>query len=260
MARLCMALADDPLGRRLAWALFAALAALLFGFAIAELLVFLFSRSPDDLVAVRAVRDFIGLNRDRSFGECVCYCAVALGAGMFFVAYWRHRRRILLVLGLLMLFILVDDSMQYHERFGGFLVRAFDLGALPFLRAQDGGEVLAWSLAGAGFAALVVWAWRGRRAGDAGILRAILLAFLLLGLGGVGFDLLAIAAGADSELLGGLFIILEEAGEFFGLGAMVVIALAVLRHGEGYFALCAQDVQEVPPHKPQRGGLVPRRP
>lgn len=240
MARLVALAAGDPVTRGLAGAIFAALGFVILAFAGADLVVFLFSQTPDDLVAVRGFRDVIGLDRDGSFGETVCFTVEFFGAAMFLAAYARHRGRLLFVLGVVMVFILADDSLQYHERLGAFLVRSFDLGALPFVRAQDSGEILAWALAGAIFVLLLVWSLGRRRAGDGGILLAVFWAFALLVGGGIGLDMLCIALPEEAEFLRGVIMILEEAGEFFGVGALAATAFAVQRHGETYFTECAQ--------------------
>ncbi|MCW9042989.1 MAG: hypothetical protein OQK05_06565 [Pseudopelagicola sp.] len=235
-ARLRALRQKDPVTRRIALVIWIMVGVVFLGFSGAELLLYLFSDGPETLVDVRRFRDFIGLTRDRSFAEWVNYAVAFLAAVMFFWAYMRCRAPILCVLGLLMVFILADDALQYHEVFGGYLVERFALGALPGTRPQDTGELLAWGMAGAVFAVLIGWSSRQRNKGDSGVFWAAFLPFALLAFAGIVLDIGLFAVPGRYEFVRGVVTILEEGGEMIAVALLAVTATGLARTGAGYYA------------------------
>lgn len=236
-ARIGALASADPVVRRVSQGLIAIVGSLLLGFSVAELMLFLVSDGPQTAVGIRAFRDFIGLTRDGSFSEWVNYAMIAFAAAMFLAAYGRVLARALLFLGLLMLFIGIDDSLQYHEHFGGYLVARFDMGALPGLRAQDSGELVAWGLAGLFFAGLLLRCLTKRQPGDGGVLLAAAVPFGVLIVSGIGLDMATVAVPGRFEFLEGVLGIAEDGGEMIAVALMARLGITLARNAEAYYGV-----------------------
>ena len=236
-ARLEAIAAGDPVTRRCSLGVAIVVLSVIAGFAGAELVLFLFSDGPETAVTVRAVRDFIGLTKEGTAAEWVNYAMIALAAAAFFAAYGRVAARALLFLGLLMLFIGIDDSLQYHESFGAWLVVQFGLGALPGLRVQDSGELVAWGLAGLFFAALLLRCLIKRRPGDSGVLLAAAVPFGVLIVAGIGLDMATVAVPGRFEFLEGVLGIAEDGGEMIAVALMARLGITLARNAEAYYGV-----------------------
>jgi len=176
----------------------------------------------------------IGVSRDGSWAEIVNY-AMAIGAALlFFLASVRCGSRPLLFLCLLMAFICFDDAAEYHEAVGRFLRANFTLPALPGLRRQDTGELLAWTMAAMVLAIPLCFSLWHRRAGDLGLLALMSAPFAMLVVFAVFVDL-ANAALQDSLKL--TTDVIEDGGEMLSIACIVAIAVFMARHGKRYYAL-----------------------
>ena len=127
-------------------------------------------------------------------------------------------------------FALVDDALQLHEGFGGWIAAALDLQPLLGLRARDPGELLVWTLAGipllgAAVAAIVGSPEEDRRNG------ILLLAGLaVLASFAVGADMAHVALKSAFRGANDLLTLIEDGGEQITLS--LICGLAILIHRE----------------------------
>jgi hypothetical protein len=130
----------------------------------------------------------------------------------------EHRSAWLAFLACVFGFAFFDDAFAYHETMGGVIVKAFGLPLVGGLRAQDLGEIIAWSIAAAALAVPGLSAWRRCPQVDG---KAVVLFGLLAGLVffAVAVDMLHVLAG--SLFLGNLVGLVEDGGE------MLIVALAL---------------------------------
>ena len=114
------------------------------------------------------------LSRDRSLAEVFGYALSGTAAAWLLAAWWRTGVTMFLAFALLFAFALIDDATSYHERFARHvLVPLLDPPAVPGMRRQDTGELMAWALAGIVLAVPFVLALRQRAAGRFGVLAAL---------------------------------------------------------------------------------------
>ncbi|WP_111430100.1 hypothetical protein [Rhodobacteraceae bacterium DSL-40] len=183
------------------------------------------------------VRELLFLAREESLGEQYSRSLSFVSSLAFLIGALTQRSPALFALSVLFAFIWLDDSMQYHERVGTLLSRAFALPSVFGLRSQDSGEILAWLLALIGMTPLFGWAWLRRRAGEAGILAAVVLCFLLLVIFGVVVDMLDVLAPSGSEFL---MTNIEDGGEIVVLALVTVIAIGLTICAQAYLEAAAQ--------------------
>lgn len=173
----------------------------------------------------------IALNRDGGFAEIVGYAASAISVLCFGRVYLRRGGRVSLFLMTLMMYIGVDDAFKYHERFGAFLVEGLNLGAVGGLRAQDTGEIAAWSIAALTLACIIVWSRRRIQPGDQGVAMLVGLLFVALVLCGVVLDMLHIVLPGQ---IGFVIGVLEDGGELMCLVAIACTAFGFARNYDQY--------------------------
>ena len=65
-------------------------------------------------------------------------------AALFLASFVLTRRQFFLFFAILYLVIFLDDYLQIHERFGGFLINNFELITIFNLQEQEVGELQVW--------------------------------------------------------------------------------------------------------------------
>jgi len=165
----------------------------------------------------------LSLEADNSYPELFQYLKFFWLALLLTLLAWRTRALGYLAWAALFLYLLLDDLLRLHEDGGAALAEAWQLPAVLGLRAKDLGE-LAVSAAAA-LVLLPAIALASYRGGAAlrGLSRRLALPLVLLGLAGVGLDLLATAlqlVGLPRLLLGTL----EDGGEMVIASLMLAAA------------------------------------
>lgn len=146
------------------------------------------------------------------------------------VAFVATRRAVYISWALVSLFLLADDSMQFHESVGMWLGERYAFAAPFGLRSYDVGELLFAGSAGLVMLVLVGGAvWRGteqcrRVSRDLGIL------IVALGLVGILLDVVHVVAYYGRSLLAQVLLVLEDGGEMIVMSAMTAYAFHVARH------------------------------
>lgn len=152
----------------------------------------------------------------------VVLCMVVLFRGTRAVVYigW----------GLVFTFLLLDDALQLHEHFGKWLASEYTLPVVFGLRPDDIGELLFASTVGASTILLIgLGFWRSDA--DARMFsRDMAILVLLLGVLGVGVDLLHVISYFNAPMLAQYLLIFEDGGEMLVVSGMVAYAVNVLNH------------------------------
>ena len=177
-----------------------------------------------------ANRDFFHPGRDGSLPEMFNYVQTAL-VSVFLILTWRLRGSwACLAWAALFAFVLLDDSLRYHETVGAWLAATLDLGAVAGLRAVDSGELLAWALAGAVLLPLVAAALLRTGGEERGFALLIGAAFAALVFCGVAVDMLHQFTGWRALTL------IEDGGEMLAIAAACILSFTWYREAR---AVCA---------------------
>jgi hypothetical protein len=114
---------------------------------------------------------------------------------------------------LLFAYVLLDDSLQIHERLGTWLAAGWSFELPGALRAKDLGELMVSAAVGLTLLPLLVWAyWGSGRSGRCHLLDVMSLFVMLAGFG-IGVDLLHMALLRDDGWGNLVFAMLEDGGE-----------------------------------------------
>lgn len=162
------------------------------------------------------------ITQDGGYAEQFQYAKlllIVLGLGLLAI---RHRSQIFLAWTGIFLYILLDDALELHERWGAVLDRGGHLPMIGSLRGQDLGEILIFASIGIIFLLSLVWSYRTERhqANRRTSIHLFVLLLLLAVFGAV-VDMahMAVSAIASPLWLQRIFTILEDGGE------MVVVSL-----------------------------------
>lgn len=200
--------------------------------------IYVIAAFSSDLPVSRYLFHEIGLSRDKSIAEIFSYGMSFMAAVLFFLAALENRSRILVLLACLMAFIWFDDAFSYHEGFGRILVSRYDWPAIPGLRQQDTGELVAWIIADLLFGILFLFAFMRRRLGDLGVLGLFSVGFALLVFCGVLIDFAHVAAGPP---LDGALDTLEDGGQMIAIACLAGLAIGISRCGKDYYQKLAVE-------------------
>lgn len=97
---------------------------------------------------------------DRGFAESTGYLFVLVAAGALIYAWrWSRRRSVFAALAAIFLAIVVDDSLEVHERGGHAISSSLGWEPLMGVRAQDLGELTVWALIAAPLGLIFCIAW-----------------------------------------------------------------------------------------------------
>ena len=161
------------------------------------------------------------LGTEGSVPEVFNYLKWALLAVLLAAASRRYADPLLAVFSGLFLLVLLDDSLQFHERAGGVLAGVLDAGDAV---TQAAGEIAYWLATAAIFVVLMVFGWR---ASTSRIRQAVLPLVVLFGgvvVCGAGFDLLH-ALSPPGSALSATFGIMEDGGEMAFASALLGYAV-----------------------------------
>ena len=172
----------------------------------------------------------IGL--EGSLAESFNHGMAFVAAFLLLLCYLQTRGRVFVFLTALYAYIWVDDSAQYHERVGEKLGEALQIPVMFGIGRQQYGEFLAWAFAGGVLFLLLLWAWRRRHPGDAGILLPFFLCFVLLVVCGVFADTLhGLLPGRFDTIMQ----VIEDGGEMVAVTLGAVLSLGVSRNLAAYY-------------------------
>lgn len=191
-------------------------------------LLFAYGAFPDSLFSVadpgerKALFSMLAIDRDRGYAELFGY--IQMGWIVLLLGGMMMKRSVALYMGwaLLYLYFLLDDSLSFHEHFGGMLVDALSLPAMFGLRAQDLGELLTSLIAAViVFPLIGVGYWLSDRE-NRQVTHSLFAAALLLVVCGMGIDML-------HEMLPGdmIWTLTEDGGELVAMSLALAVALTL---------------------------------
>lgn len=166
------------------------------------------------------------INRERSVPEFYGYAESLTTAILLLICHIRLRTRAFLFWALFFAFVLADDSLSYHERFGKWLVETANLPTLPGLRPIDTGEIVAWSIAAIVLMAPLLWSLVVRTREEISVHLVFGTVFSMLVFFAVVVDM---AHEAVSGPLNRVVNWIEDGGEMLCLAAGVSCALLFYR-------------------------------
>lgn len=180
-------------------------------------------------IVFERIPHLLNIALDFSLAEIYGYGKWAAIVALLLAAFRRTRRPILISMALIFTLMLLDDSLQLHERIGSNRVDALSLTGTEWLKAQDIGEVLVWALMAAFVLPVMAYGImrsdaHGRRIG----LRLMALIALFALFGGV-VDMLhhpfrALPFGIQ------LADLLEDGGEML-VGSLILAHVAAMTRG-----------------------------
>ncbi len=163
---------------------------------------------------------------DWGYGEILQYGKELAIVLLLVLAAWRRSSRPALAWSALFVYLLLDDSLQLHERVGGRIAAHLPLAPWHGLRPQDLGELAVSFGVGAALLGLVALTHRDSAPEAQQASRRLFVAVALLAFFGVVLDPLHVMLdqGTLSDLLG----LLEDGGEMVVMSGIVGLCLEPL--------------------------------
>lgn len=150
------------------------------------------------------------LEEDRGYAEVFQYLKLFWASALLALLLLRTRVLAFGAWSLLFAYLLLDDAMQLHERFGVWAAGRLDLGPALGLRGQDFGEWLASAVVLGTFVVLLGSAHLQRNRPGPTVSAPLFGLLLLLGVFGVMVDALHVAV---RSLANTLLVVAEDGGE-----------------------------------------------
>jgi hypothetical protein len=185
------------------------------------------------------------LGHDGSYSEMFQYAKAYALACTFAALWWRYRQAVFGAWMLLFVFVLCDDALRIHERYGEALATQLAYPSVLGLRAKDLGELTVWTAFGLGFAALLFATYRRSSAEARRASRVLGLLFAILVFFGVALDM-------AHEAVSGRFLrhalgVIEDGGEMLAMSLICWFAFALAANGGSARAFPPQSAGVTPP-------------
>lgn len=174
------------------------------------------------------------LSRDRGYAEIFQYVQEYWIVGLFLILAARHAWPYVVWM-LLFGYLLLDDSIFIHERFGFAMGEYFAFIAFAGLRPRDYGELIVSATIGLFFLLLIGFAYYRGTATFRNVSRRMMLYLLVLVFTGVMLDTLHIVVGnvmGESSPLYALMTILEDGGEMVIMSVICGYAFSLVAEGD----------------------------
>jgi hypothetical protein len=183
------------------------------------------------------------VGQHRGYPEFFQYIKELWIAVLFFFLAVRKRKLLYFLYSLLFVFILFDDSFEFHERVGGILAEIFQIQSLMGLRPQDFGELIVYAFFGILFFVpiAIVHFMSDRETQTVGKYLYYLLILLILA--GVAFDMIDIMV--DNPILSPLLSFIEDGGEMVVMTFITWYAYRLNQPGEPLLAGRIKDPEPV---------------
>jgi len=161
----------------------------------------------------------LSISTDWAIAEMFNYLKWVGIIAVLMLAYRRHSHLLLLVLTLVFWVILLDDSLQFHERFGEFLAVHLDLSAQAPKWQQAALEVVMFAVIGCAslLAILIVWP-RSPKELKLKLIPAAVIMFIIICFGlFVDFYHSTMPDGLAKKIMGTV----EDGGEMIGISGLL---------------------------------------
>ena len=160
---------------------------------------------------------YYSLEMDLGYSEFYQYMKEFWIFALFLFVFFKKKHFIYILWALFFLYLLLDDSLSFHENYGSFLKKYFEIQPRFNLRPQDFGEIIVSFSVGFVFFVSFFLCYFKASLVDKKITQNIFILVLMLVFFGVFIDLLHIAIPYYNNR----FTLIEEGGE------MVVMSLIV---------------------------------
>jgi len=171
------------------------------------------------------------LETDGGLAEFYQYTKQLWLALCLLTAFRRRRHLVLLAWAGFFGFLLLDDSLQLHERGGFWLGRQFHFPAIAGLRPEDLGELVVAGLVGASLLAVLAIAWWRDREPTWRLSRDLLILTASLAVCGVLLDSVHVVAYFRVPMLSNPLAFIEDGGELLIISTMTAYALDLAIRG-----------------------------
>lgn len=172
---------------------------------------------PDD-----QFNDLFSLVQDSSLAEYFQYIKWLIIAFLFFIISNKQSTITYIAWALLFIYLLLDDSLELHEKYGADLIQFIKSTPPLGLRKQDIGELIVTAVAGGFLFTLLAWAYFKGSEVFKKVTKEMLILIAVLGVFGVLIDMLSSTFSSmikdettSKRLFDFLFGILEDGGEMF---------------------------------------------
>jgi len=174
------------------------------------------------LNTVPMIPDILNIGRDHSIAEVFNFAKWGGLIALFLWAYHSQRQLIFVLLAVVFALILGDDSLQLHEKMGGYTYIAFGAtsGNLTAI-----GEIGFWIVLGMVCLGILLIAWPRTPTATKDILWPLAVLFGGVVVCGMGVDLLHLLA-PEKSVLGGVIGLVEDGGEMIFISLMLAYAFA----------------------------------
>ena len=201
--------------------------------ALTVILIFLIAVAAEAVAGLLELRETISpetaawfrVSKDWSLFEIIGYAELLAAAVFLFLTAQILQSKLHYYLSALTTFLVLDDSLQLHERAGEKIGSQF-FQATAALRAQDLGELSYFIVVILVALALLVWSIRVSTNHQRAQCFFLLLPLAFIAMSSTGLDLLHALVPKDNRLLGGAVAIVEDGSELLGFGILLLVAVA----------------------------------
>lgn len=148
---------------------------------------------------------------DRGYGEFFQYIKELWILTLFLILGINRRKYIYIIYSVLFLYFLIDDSFEFHERFGAFLADILNFQPMLGLRAVDFGELAVTAFFGTLFLTSIAITHIGSDVSTKMVSKSIIIMVIVLAGFGVGLDMIEIII--EHSVINPILVIVEEGGE-----------------------------------------------
>lgn len=157
------------------------------------------------------------IEQDLGYAEVYQYIKEFWIVVLLLILAINRRHLIYLSWSLLFTYILLDDSLRIHERFGKYLVKLFEIKPMFDLRAQDYGELSVSMLFGLLLFAIIGASYLFSENLEKKISTHLFILMVLLAFFGIFFDMIDVAIHWGTKLWG----LVEDGGEMIVMSMIV---------------------------------------
>ena len=192
------------------------------------------------LIPDEQFNDLFSLVQDSSLPEYFQYLKWLVIAVLFIVISIKQSSLTYIAWTLLFLYLLFDDSLELHEKYGADFIQYIKSAPPLGLRKQDVGELIVTAIAGGFLFTILAWAYLIGSEIFKKVTKEMLILIAILALFGVVIDMLGQTFGsmldsinASKRLFDFLYGILEDGGEMFIGSIMLWYTYIVSRENKG---------------------------
>jgi hypothetical protein len=165
---------------------------------------------------------------DRSYPEMFEYLMLSIAIICMGILAWKRRAPIYFGWLLLFVYLLLDNSLRFHELFSRAIVSFFSLKDIMGLRSQDLGEVLSYTMVGIPLTSFIAWEYyKSDNSDDREVSKYLPVLVLLLLFFAVGVDMIH-SHFNENHFIESLLGLIEDGGELIAFTLIGAYSIGVL--------------------------------